>query len=109
MVTDYERAWIELAALVASKTQHGREALLVEMAQIGQRCQVPAGELSRLLRLYGVEVERTRSVAVETDRQESGAFEGGLASSSDRGLSGHHRTEEVHDGSSNGFARAGRH
>lgn len=59
MVTDYEAAWGELAELVASKTQHGREGLLIEMTQIAGRHRVAASELSRVLRLYGVEVGRS--------------------------------------------------
>lgn len=104
MVTDYERAWIRLQAFIAGKTQHGREGLLAEMAAIAADCQVPAGELARLLRLYGVEVERARAIEAETDRTEDGTFAGGLASSSDPELAGHHRPGG-HDGRSNGHAR----
>lgn len=104
MVVDYERAWVELTAHIASRTQHGREPTLVAMAEIAQRCRVPAGELSKLLRLYGVEVERTRSIAADSDRAEPGDFDGGGSSPADAELTGHHRTE-VHDGSSNGRAR----
>jgi hypothetical protein len=101
VVVDYERAWTMLAATIASKTQHGREPLLTEMAQIARRCEVPAGELSRLLRLYGVEVERARSIAAETDRAEAGSFDGGLVSASEADLTGHHGPGG-HDGSVNG-------
>ena len=76
MVTDYEAAWSELAAVVARKTQHGREGLLAEMATIAERNRVPAGELSRLLRLYGVEVERARSIVTETQPAGSSASAG---------------------------------
>lgn len=62
MVVDYEAAWVRMQSLVASKTQHGREGLLSDMARIAEDCSVPAGELSKLLRLYGVEVERVRVV-----------------------------------------------
>lgn len=70
MVTDYEAAFIALGEYVASKTQHGREGLLTKMAEIAAEHRVPAGELSRLFRLYGVEVERARSVAADTSRDD---------------------------------------
>lgn len=57
-VVDHERAWVQLQAVIASKSQHGREALLVEMATIASRCQMPEGELVRLLRLHGVDLQR---------------------------------------------------
>lgn len=95
MVCDYEQAWLKLQQFAASKTQHGREGLLKRMAEIAAECQVPAGELSRLLRLYGVEVER---ISAETDRAELGPFDGGLSSPADRELAGHHRPGG-HDGS----------
>lgn len=98
MVADYEAAWLELSEYIASKTQHGREATLTRMAEIVASHRVPAGEKSRLLRLYGIEVERTRAAAVETDRDQLDTLGGGAPSPSDGGLSGHHRTEEVHDG-----------
>lgn len=59
MVVDYERAWIRLTALVASKTQHGREPLLSDMANLAAECQVPEGEPERWLRLFGMDVSRT--------------------------------------------------
>lgn len=98
MVVDYEAAWVELGQHVASKSQHGREATLVEMAEIAARHRVPAGEVSRLLRLYGVEVERARSIEAETEQVEPGAFDGGLASPPDAELAEHHRPGG-HDGS----------
>lgn len=104
MVVDYERAWVELTSHIAGKSQHGREPTLVAMAEIAHRCEVPAGEISKLLRLYGVEVERARSVATESV-VESGDFAGGSVSPGDVGLAAHHRTE-VHDGGSNGNGRA---
>lgn len=104
VVVDYERAWTELQALIAEKPQHGREPTLVAMAEIAQRCRVPAGELSKLLRLYGVEVDRARSIATESV-VESGDFAGGSSSPGDTELAAHHRTE-VHDGGSNGNGRA---
>lgn len=103
MVVDYEAAWHELAARIASKSQHGREATLIEMAEIAHRHRVPAGELSKLLRLYGVETERARSIAADQTVELEG-FAGGGSSPGDGGLADHHRTE-VHDGSSNGRAR----
>lgn len=100
MVTDYEAAWVELQAYVASKTQHGREPTLAKMAELADAHRVPAGELSRLLRLYGIEVERVRSMSVEHDRAEAVPFAGGLASPADDDLAGHH-DRGGHDGSSN--------
>lgn len=100
MVTDYESAWIELQAAIAAKTQHGREGLLVEMAAIAERQRVPAGELSRLLRLYGVEVERVRSIEAESDRDEATDFAGGSPSPADHGSPA--TMTGGHDGSSNG-------
>jgi hypothetical protein len=67
VVIDYEGAWHELAAFAASKTQHGREGLLVEMTRIAQDHRVAAGELPRLLRLYSIEVERVRSTHLDGD------------------------------------------
>lgn len=85
MVTDYEAAWIELQQLVASKTQHGREGLLVEMAQIASRHRV-AGELPSLLRLYGVEV--SASARHEPDTAED--LPEGFDSVGDHGRPAHH-------------------
>lgn len=106
VVVDYERAWTELAEFVASKTQHGREGLLSEMAQIAGRCRVAGGELARLLRLYGVEVERASSIAAETDRAEPGRFVGGFDSPGDAELAGHHGPGG-HDGSAGDGHAAG--
>lgn len=102
MVVDFEAAWIELQAAIAAKTQHGREGLLVEMAQIAERHRVPAGELSRLLRLYGVEVERVREASAGSDRDEAEGFAGGSSSPADDVLPGHH--DGGQDGSRNGAA-----
>lgn len=105
MVVDYEKAWIRLQAEIAGKSQHGREGLLRAMAQIAAECRVPEGEKARLLRLYGVEVDR---LSAETDRDEPDDFEAGLASAADVGLPGHHGPNGGHDGGcSNGRARAG--
>lgn len=91
MVTDYEAAWTELAAVVAAKTQHGREGLLTSMAEIAARHQVPAGDLSRLLRLYGVEVERVRSISTDNQRDGAPDFAGGPGSPADVISTAHHR------------------
>lgn len=101
VVTDYEAAWTELAALIASKSQHGREATLTAMAEIAACHRVPAGELARLLRLYGVEVERARSLSTEITRDETAGFVGGFGSSADGRLPEHHRPGG-HDGRVNG-------
>lgn len=103
MVTDYERAWSRLAEVVAAKTQHGREGLLTAMAEIAAECRVPEGEKARLLRLYGVEVDR---LSTETDRDEPDHFEAGLASAADVG-SPDIIDRGGHDGRCNGRARAG--
>lgn len=102
MVCDYERAWLQLGRRIADKTQHGRAELLTAMAEIADDCQVTGGELARMLRLYGVEVERARSIEAETHRREPGDFDGGLVSPADPELAGHHRPEGGHDGSSSG-------
>jgi hypothetical protein len=107
MVIDYERAWHKLGEYVAEKTQHGREGLLVRMQEIAAECRVPAGELSRLLRLYGVEVERVREAEAETDSDEGEPIGGGAASPAVRVLPGHH-DRGGHDGSRNGRAEVGR-
>jgi hypothetical protein len=101
VVVDYEAAWGELAELIADKTQHGREALLTAMAEIAARNRVPSGELSRLLRLYGVEVERARSISAGTGRDEPGALAAGFGSAGDIG-SPDIMDRGGHDGSRNG-------
>lgn len=103
MVIDYERAWNELAAHIASKPQHGREATLIEMTRIASDHTVAAGELSRTLRLYGIEVERTRADHTE-DRLGTLTFERGTPSLSDDDLAGHHRPGGHDAGSSNNGA-----
>lgn len=105
MVCDYEAAWHELAELVASKSQHGREPTLIAMAEIAGRNRVPSGELSRLLRLYGVEVERARAISTNTDPDEGEVFGSGDGSLSDHALLGHHHPIGGHDGGSNGNGR----
>jgi hypothetical protein len=80
MVTDYEAAWIELMAHVASKTQHGRQDLLTKMAELAGEHRVAAGELSQMLRLYGVEVGRSRSGSADTQRFEEERIDAGFAS-----------------------------
>jgi hypothetical protein len=70
VVTDYEAAWVELMAHVASKTQHGRQDLLTKMAELAGEHRVAAGELSSVLRLYGVEVGRSRSASAESRFEE---------------------------------------
>lgn len=106
MVVDYEAAWVRLQGVIAAKSQHGREATLKAMADIAEECRVPAGELSRLLRLYGVEVERARSIEADQDPLDEARFRAerlrsGIGSSRDI-----IDREGGHDGSSNG-ARVG--
>lgn len=90
MVVDYEAAWTELLQAVAEKTQHGREGLLVRMAEIAGRHRVAPGETSRLLRLHGIEVERARQAAMLNHPDSSGDLVAGLASVADLGGPGHH-------------------
>lgn len=99
MVTDYEAAWIELQGFIAGKTQHGREGLLAKMAELGAAHRVPAGEKSRLLRLYSVEVYRASTVT-EPDTGEH--LEAGHGSGPDDGRPAHHDP-----GGHDGRARAG--
>jgi hypothetical protein len=86
VVVDYEAAWVELQAIVASKPQHGADALLREMARIAHECRVAAGEPARMLRLYGVEVHRLH--ANHPDASE--ALAAGLGSAVDDRRPGHH-------------------
>lgn len=88
MVIDYEAAYAELAEHVSSKTQHGREGLLTEMAQIVARNRVEVGELPRLLRLYSVETARAASADIHP--AEGGDLLSGLDSERDPALAGHH-------------------
>ncbi len=44
MEVDFEKAWFELKAHVASKRSHGADQLKVEMADIEVRCRMPEGE-----------------------------------------------------------------
>lgn len=108
MIIDYEAAWHELAAFIASKTQHGREPTLVEMTRIAQEHRVPAGELSRMLRLYSIEVERTRT-ASQPDGDEAASFVGGQGSPADDVLPRHHDRggHDGRNGSSAGDGRSG--
>lgn len=113
MVVDYEAAWIELAAFAASKTQHGREGLLVEMTRLADEHRVPAGELSRMLRLYSIEVERTRA-ASQSDGDETRVSLADRVlnthSPEDAGLPRHHDRggHDGRNGSSTGDEGAGR-
>ena len=108
MVIDYEAAWSELQELVASKSQHGRDGLLRSMAEVAGRHRVAGGELSRLLRLYSVEVERARAISSDTIPDKDADLAAGLASAGDCGLPGHH-DEGSHDGSSSSRTGAGAH
>jgi hypothetical protein len=81
VVIDYEAAYHELAEFVSDKTQHGREGLLTEMAQIVSRNRVEVGELPRVLRLYSVEV--ARAAATDIHPSEGGDLAAGLDSADD--------------------------
>jgi hypothetical protein len=92
---DYELAFHRLGEYVASKTQHGREGLLVEMQKIAAECRIPEGDLARLLRLYGVEVNSAHNPRDEDDPSAADSIRAGTPPSPDiidRG---------GHDGSSN--------
>lgn len=69
MVTDYEAAWVALQAEVASKPQHGQRELLKRMAELAGEHRVVAGELPRVLRLYGVEVAHAVLGGNQGDRE----------------------------------------
>lgn len=97
MVIDYEAAWIELSAVVAGKSQHGRSGLLVEMASIAERHRVPAGETSRLLRLYGIEVEHRRAAEMQHEPDTAERLVAGLASDADADRPAHHDHIGGHD------------
>jgi methylmalonyl-CoA mutase cobalamin-binding subunit len=102
VVTDHEAVVVELAAFIATKPQHGRADLLTKIAELQDAHRVPAGELSRLLRLYGVEVERARSmVAQDESRFEAERIAAGIPSVGVGGLAGHHRPGG-HDGNADG-------
>jgi hypothetical protein len=105
VVTDYEAAWSRLQQRLAAKTQWGRDELLLEMARLQGDCRVPAGELSRLLRLYGVEVERVRSMSI--DQATSEDFDGGLVSSADPERAGRDALRGDFDGSRRGTEAVG--
>lgn len=61
------------------------------MSELASECRVPAGELSRLLRLYGIEVERVRSISeqgpAELASSDADEVGGGIAGS--RGIIDH--------------------
>jgi len=103
MVVDYERAWHRLQAVVAGKTQHGREPLLVDMARIAEECQVPEGERERWLRLFGVDVSRTVRPPQTPDTGPSSASDAVALGTGDG--PGHPSPQGGHDGSSNGSHR----
>lgn len=45
-VVDYERAWLDLKRVVASKPSHGKKDLLDEITRIEIECAVPEGQES---------------------------------------------------------------
>jgi hypothetical protein len=99
MVVDYEQAWIRLGELIASKPHHGSKDLTLAMAEIASECRIPGGTLSRLLRLYGVEVEMDRLADAlrDVDPQAGG---GSAASGMDPAAAiANNTTQEVNDGS----------
>lgn len=50
---DYESAWTEFQAFVASKTSHGRGDLLVKMAELAEEHQIPEDLLEKAARIAG--------------------------------------------------------
>lgn len=106
MVTDFERAWAELAELLASseRGQHGTQYLLAEMARIQARCRVNESGLPQALRVYGVEVAsgRVRSDIRDVDPSLGGELTGDGAAPETEAARGHRTselTERGHDGS----------
>jgi hypothetical protein len=97
MVVDYERAWIRLSALVAGKSQHGREGLLRDMAKIADECQVPEGERERWLRLFGIDVSRTVRPQSIPDTGASSSRDDGVAGGT-VSRPGHPSPQGGHDG-----------
>jgi hypothetical protein len=83
VVVDYEAAWVAFMAHIAGKSQHGRAELLEVAATTAADNRVPAGEVARLLRLHGVEVQRAHSTF--TNQADAGAFGGGHSSPLDAG------------------------
>lgn len=104
MVTDYEAAWVALGERISGKPQHGRAELLQAMAELAAEHRVPAGELSRLLRLHGVEVERARSMATDDERFAAERIASGLGSGGVVNGAAHHRPDGGHDGYAHGSA-----
>lgn len=60
---DHEAAWTDLNAYVATKTSHGREDLLVKMAELAGEHQVPEDLLERAARIVGAPIQITRTEA----------------------------------------------
>lgn len=68
MVADYEAAWVELGALVASREGWGSKTLSAEMAKILAKYRVSETQVERVLRLYG------GSVSVVMSTSEASAY-----------------------------------
>lgn len=60
---DYEAAWTDLLAYAASKTSHGREDLLVKMANLADEHRVPEDLLERAARIIGGPIRVTQAEA----------------------------------------------
>lgn len=56
MLVDYERVLIDLRGIIASKKSHGRNDLLVAMAELEADYRIPEGLPERALRQYGNEI-----------------------------------------------------
>jgi hypothetical protein len=56
MLVDYERVLLELEGIVASKKSHGRNDLLVAIAELKADYRIPEGLPEQALRQYGNEI-----------------------------------------------------
>lgn len=71
---DYEAAWTELLAYLASKTSHGRSDALVKAAELAEEHQVPEDLLEKAARLVGgpIQINRPEAQSSSTDDQRIG-------------------------------------
>lgn len=68
---DYEAAYTELVAYLASKTSHGRSDALVKAAELAEEHQVPEDLLEKAARLVGgpIQINRPEARPASTDDQ----------------------------------------
>jgi hypothetical protein len=69
---DYEAAWTDLLALIASRPGWGGAKLVAEAAQIAARYRIEEGLLERTLRIYGGRVTLAVSDQSEAPASASG-------------------------------------